>query len=285
MDKLANPTRRFRAIFISDLHLGTRRARCDLILDFLKNTESDYLYLVGDLIDSWSLKKHWYWNQKQNDVVQKLLRKARKGARVIYIPGNHDENFRQFCGHRFGRVAVLNETVHVTATGKRYLVLRGDKFDSVIYFASWLAKMGDWAYERLMDFNIVVLWCRKLLGLGHWSLSAYIKHKVKKAVEFISRFETVVVKEAHARNCDGVICGHIHTPDNRMIDGIHYLNDGDWVESCTALVEHLDGTWEILNWADHASPEAVAEDKPQAEVVIPKAKVVDAYAGLAASGI
>jgi len=285
MDKLANPTRRFRAIFISDLHLGTRRARCDLILDFLKNTESDYLYLVGDLIDSWSLKKHWYWNQKQNDVVQKLLRKARKGARVIYIPGNHDENFRQFCGHRFGRVAVLNETVHVTATGKRYLVLHGDKFDSVIYFASWLAKMGDWAYERLMDFNIVVLWCRKLLGLGHWSLSAYIKHKVKKAVEFISRFETVVVKEAHARNCDGVICGHIHTPDNRMIDGIHYLNDGDWVESCTALVEHFDGTWEILNWADHASPEAVAEDKPQAEVVIPKAKVVDAYAGLAAGGI
>ena len=140
--------RRFRAIFISDLHLGTKRARCDLILDFLRDTESHYLYLVGDLIDSWSLKKHWYWDQKQNDVIQKLLRKARKGTRVIYLPGNHDENFREFCGHRFGRVAILNETVHTTANGKRYLVLHGDKFDSVVYFAAWLAKLGDWAYER-----------------------------------------------------------------------------------------------------------------------------------------
>jgi UDP-2,3-diacylglucosamine pyrophosphatase LpxH len=241
-------TQRFRAIFISDLHLGTRRAQCEQLLDFLKHTESEYLYLVGDLIDSWSLQKKWYWDQHHNDVIQKLLRKARKGSRVVYVPGNHDENFRQFCGHRFGRVAVLRETVHRALDGKRYLVLHGDKFDSVIYFASWLAKFGDWAYERLMDFNVVILYVRKLMGLGHWSLSAYIKHKVKKAVEFISRFEEVVVREARERNCQGVICGHIHTPDNRMIDGVHYLNDGDWVESCSALVEHLDGRWEILYW-------------------------------------
>ncbi len=246
--------RRFRAIFISDLHLGTKRARCDLILDFLRDTESQYLYLVGDLINSWSLKKHWYWDQKQNDVIQKLLRKARKGTRVIYLPGNHDENFREFCGHRFGRVAILNETVHTTANGKRYLVLHGDKFDSVVYFAAWLAKLGDWAYERLMDLNVVVLYFRKLFGLGHWSLSAYLKYKVKKAVEFISRFETAVVREAREKKCDGVICGHIHTPDNRIVDGIHYLNDGDWVESCTALVEHFDGRWEVLRWDQSTMP-------------------------------
>jgi UDP-2,3-diacylglucosamine pyrophosphatase LpxH len=240
--------RHYRSIFISDLHLGTKRAQCQAVLHFLRQTESEYLYLVGDLIDSWSLKKHWYWDQNQNDVIQKLLRKARKGTRVIYIPGNHDENFRDIAGHRFGRVAVLKETVHKAANGKRYLVLHGDKFDSVIYFAPWLAKLGDWAYERLMDLNVVVIACRKFFGFGHWSLSAYIKHKVKKAVEFISRFEEAVVREAHLRKCDGVICGHIHTPDDRMIDGIHYLNDGDWVESCTALVEHHDGRFEILDW-------------------------------------
>jgi UDP-2,3-diacylglucosamine pyrophosphatase LpxH len=241
-------SQRFRAIFISDLHLGTRRAQCDQLLDFLRRTESQYLYVVGDLIDSWSLKQHWYWDQKQNDVIQKLLRKARKGTRVVYIPGNHDENFREFCGHRFGRLAVLNETIHVTADGKRYLVLHGDKFDSVIYFAKWLAKAGDWAYERLMDVNVLVAFVRRKLGMGHWSLSAAIKHKVKKAVEFISRFEEAVVRDAKERNCQGVICGHIHTPDNRMIGDVHYLNDGDWVESCTALVEHTDGKWEILHW-------------------------------------
>lgn len=244
----ASNARHYRSIFISDLHLGTKRAQSDAVLDFLRATESEYLYLVGDLIDSWSLKKSWYWDQKQSDVIQKLLRKARKGTRVIYIPGNHDENFRDIAGHRFGRVAVLKETIHKAANGKRYLVLHGDKFDSVIYFAPWLAKLGDWAYERLMDFNIVVIVCRKFFGFGHWSLSAYIKHKVKKAVEFISRFEEAVVREAHQRKCEGVICGHIHTPDDRMIDGIHYLNDGDWVESCTALVEYYDGRFEVLDW-------------------------------------
>jgi UDP-2,3-diacylglucosamine pyrophosphatase LpxH len=250
------PRHHYRAIFISDIHLGSKRAQTKALLDFLRETESERLYLVGDIIDSWSLRSKWYWDQLHNDVIQKILRKARKGTKVIFIPGNHDENFRDIVGHRFGRVAVMREAVHKSATGKRYLVLHGDKFDNVIYFAPWLGKLGDWAYERLMDLNGPVNALRRLAGFGQWSLSAYIKLKVKKAVEFISRFETVVVREAHERRCQGAICGHIHTPDDRMIDGIHYLNDGDWVESCTALVEHRDGRFEIIRW-QHSLPQAI----------------------------
>jgi len=242
------PPRHYRAIFISDLHLGTKRAQTTALLDFLRCTESDQLYIVGDFIDNWSLRKAWYWDQLHNDVMQKLLRKARKGTKLVYIPGNHDENFRNFLNLRFGRVAVLEETVHVTAKGKRYLVLHGDKFDGVVRFAPWLAKLGDTAYELSMDLNKGLNAIRRFFRLPYWSLSAYLKNRVKKAVEFISHFEEAVVRDAKSRNCDGVICGHIHTPEDRMIDGIHYLNDGDWVESCTALVEHRDGRFEILNW-------------------------------------
>lgn len=238
----------FRAIFISDIHLGTRRAQTSALLEFLRETKCQQLYLVGDLIDSWALKKSWHWDQFHNDVIQKLLRKARKGTKVVYIPGNHDENFRDFVNLRFGRVAVLQDTVHVSATGKRYLVLHGDKFDGVIYYAPWLAKLGDTAYEWSMSLNSAVNKARRRLGMPYWSLSAFLKFKVKKAVEFVSRFEEAVVREAMTRGCQGVICGHIHTPDDRMIDSIHYLNDGDWVESCTALVEHHDGRFEIIDW-------------------------------------
>lgn len=247
------PVRRYRAIFISDIHLGTRRAQTAALLDFLRETESKRLYLVGDIVDSWSLRQKWYWDQLHNDVIQKILRKARKGTKVIFIPGNHDENFRDFSGHRFGHVAVMREAVYKSASGRRYLVLHGDKFDNVIYFAPWLAKLGDWAYERLIDLNGPVNAMRRMLGFGKWSLSAYLKHKVKKAVEFISRFEEAVVREASARGCQGVICGHIHTPDDRIIGGIHYLNDGDWVESCTALVEHFNGCFEIISWHKQGS--------------------------------
>jgi UDP-2,3-diacylglucosamine pyrophosphatase LpxH len=244
-------SRTYRAIFISDVHLGTRRAQAEALLDFLRRTESKYLYLVGDLVDSWSLKKTWFWHQSHNDVIQKILRKARKGTRVIYIPGNHDENFREFTNLRLGKVAVLEEAVHVTAKGKRYLVLHGDKFDGVVCFAPWLAKLGDSAYEVSMSFNAALNRCRRFFKLPYWSLSSYLKYKVKKAVEFVSRYEDAVVRDAKRRHCVGVICGHIHTPDDRMIDGIHYLNDGDWVESCTALVEHLDGSFEIVIWHHH----------------------------------
>jgi UDP-2,3-diacylglucosamine pyrophosphatase LpxH len=245
------PSRHYRAIFVSDLHLGTRRAQADAFLDFLKVTESDYLYLVGDIIDSWSLRKSWYWQQSHNDVIQKLLRKGRKGTKVIYVPGNHDENFRDFVNLRFGKVSVLEETVHVGASGKRYLVLHGDKFDGVVCLAPWLAKLGDGAYEVSMSLNASINRIRRFFRMPYWSLSGYLKFKVKKAVEFVSRFEEVVVREARQRECEGVICGHIHTPDDRMIDGIHYMNDGDWVESCTALVEHHDGRFEIIHWHRH----------------------------------
>jgi len=246
--------KRYRAIFVSDIHLGTRRAQAEALLDFLRQTESDYLYLVGDVVDSWSLRKTWIWLQSHNDVIQKLLRKGRKGTKLIYIPGNHDENFRDFVNLRFGKVAILEETIHTSATGKRYLVLHGDKFDGVVCFAPWLAKLGDSAYEASMSLNAGINRVRRFFRLPYWSLSAYLKFKVKKAVEFVSRFEDAVVREARQRNCDGVICGHIHTPDNRMIGGIHYLNDGDWVESCSALVEHFDGTFEIIHWHGNREP-------------------------------
>ena len=244
--------RRYRAIFISDIHLGTKRAQTEALLSFLRATDSDQLYIVGDFIDNWALRKTWYWDQLHNDVIQKLLRKARKGTKLVYIPGNHDENLRDFLNLRFGKVAVLEEAVHLSANGKRYLVLHGDKFDGVVRFAPWLAKLGDTAYEFSMELNATVNRVRRALRLPYWSLSAYLKNRVKKAVEFVSRFEEAVVREARARNCQGVICGHIHTPDDRFIDGIHYLNDGDWVESCTALVEHADGRFEIIAWNTHA---------------------------------
>ena len=244
--------RHYRAIFISDMHLGTKRAQTEALLSFLRATESDQLYIVGDFIDNWALRKAWYWDQLHNDVIQKLLRKARKGTKLVYIPGNHDENLRDFLNLRFGKVAVLEDAVHLSASGKRYLVLHGDKFDGVVRFAPWLAKLGDTAYEFSMELNSTVNRVRRALRLPYWSLSAYLKNRVKKAVEFVSRFEEAVVREARAKNCQGVICGHIHTPDDRFIDGIHYLNDGDWVESCTALVEHADGRFEIIAWNAHA---------------------------------
>jgi len=246
---LGLPTR-YRAIWISDFHIGTRRAQTEMLLDFLKYTESETLYLVGDIIDNWALQKTWYWDQGHNDVIQKVLRKARKGTRVIYIPGNHDERFRDFVGARFGRIAVMQNAVHVTANKKRYLVLHGDEFDGVVKYAKWLALLGDKAYGLAMTLNTYVNNFRRRLGLPYWSLSAYLKRRVKQAVQFVSDFEQAVVREAKKRRADGVICGHIHTPEMSMIDGVHYCNDGDWVESCSALVEHHDGQFELIHWGD-----------------------------------
>jgi UDP-2,3-diacylglucosamine pyrophosphatase LpxH len=241
---------KFRTIWISDIHLGTRGSQAELLLDFLKNTESKYLYLVGDIVDGWRMKRKWHWSQAHNDVVQKLLRKARKGTRLVYIPGNHDENFRDFAGRRFGHVVVLRDAVHRMADGRRFLVLHGDEFDGVVLYAKWLAALGDGAYELALSLNRYLNVLRRKLGLPYWSLSAYLKHKVKNAVQYISSYEEAIVAQARRRKLDGVICGHIHTAELRDIDGITYANDGDWVESCTALVEHFDGRLEILRWAD-----------------------------------
>lgn len=242
------PVVRYRAIWISDLHLGTTRSQAEYLLDFFRSTESEILYLVGDITDNWSLKKKWHWEQSHNDVLQKILRKARKGTRVIYIPGNHDEQFRDFAGIRFGRVVVKRNDIHTGVDGKRYLVMHGDEFDGVIQYAKWLAYVGDQAYEWSMSLNAVLNRVRRRLGMPYWSLSAYLKNRVKKAVEYLSLFEEMMVREAKPQGADGVICGHVHTPEMRTIDGIEYLNDGDWVESCSALVEHLDGRFELLHW-------------------------------------
>lgn len=249
---------RFRSIWISDVHLGTRGCNSELLLDFLRSTESDYLYLVGDIVDIWRMRRSWFWHQAHNDVIQKLLRKARKGTRVIYVPGNHDESFRDFAGHRFGRVAVLKDTIHTMADGRRFLVMHGDQFDGIVKYAKWLAFVGDRAYNYALTLNLWFNVVRRRLGFPYWSLSAYLKHKVKNAVEYISNYEKAVVAEARRRGVDGVVCGHIHSAEICEFDDILYCNDGDWVESCTALVEHTDGTLEILRWAEHSQASSMS---------------------------
>lgn len=249
MNAISLSAQRYRAIWISDIHLGTRGCNHELLLDFLRCTESDYLYLVGDIVDIWRMRNNWHWRQEHNDIVQKLLRKARKGTRLFYIPGNHDENFRDFTNHRFGRVVVVSEAIHITADGKRFLVMHGDQFDGIVKYAKWLAFVGDRAYNYALQVNIAFNFVRRKLGFSYWSLSAFLKHKVKNAVEYISNYEKAIVAEARRRGVDGVICGHIHSAEIRDFDGILYCNDGDWVESCTALVEHFDGRMEVLHWA------------------------------------
>lgn len=242
-----NPLK-FRSIWISDLHLGTAGCQTGYLLDFLKNTEAEYLYLVGDIIDGWALKRSWYWNQSHNDVVQKVLRKARKGTHVIYIPGNHDEGGRQFLGLMFGDIRIEDEVIHTLADGRKFLVLHGDKFDGVVQCAKWLAIVGDRLYGITLKLNYWFNRARARMGLGYWSLSQYLKHKVKTAVSFVSSFENAVALEAKSRGLDGVICGHIHKAEMRDIDGVLYCNDGDWVESLTALVELPNGELKILTW-------------------------------------
>ncbi|HXT01131.1 MAG TPA: UDP-2,3-diacylglucosamine diphosphatase [Elusimicrobiota bacterium] len=243
--------RRWRTIWISDIHLGTRDCKSAFLLEFLKHNESDTLYLVGDIIDGWRLKTSWhYWDQRQNDVVQKILRKARRGARVILVPGNHDEAFRDFGGMHFGGVEVALEAVHETAAGKRLLVVHGDQFDGIVRHAKALALLGTWAYDVALRVNHWFNLGRRLIGLPYWSLSACLKHKVKNAVEFIAKFEDEMIAETKRRGLDGVICGHIHHAEIRESGGVLYCNDGDWVESCTALAEDFEGRLSIMRWAD-----------------------------------
>ncbi len=261
------PVRHFRTVFISDVHLGTRGCQAELLLDFIRHMECDTLFLVGDIIDGWKLKSGWWWPQAHNDVVQKILRMARKGAQVIYVPGNHDDVVRDFCGVHLGGVVVTRDAIHETADGRRFLVLHGDEFDGVTRHARWLAFLGDWAYRTVLALNTVFNHVRRRLGFGYWSLSAYLKVKVKNALQFIENFEAAVAEEARRRGVDGVICGHIHKAEMRVIDGIEYVNDGDWVESCTALVEHMDGRLEILEWAKVRSWSVIDRARaPEADV-------------------
>lgn len=240
---------RYRTLFISDVHLGTRGSQVDALLEFLKHHDAETIYLVGDIVDGWRLKSGWYWPQAHNDVVQKLLRKARKGTKIIYIPGNHDEFLREFYGSHFGGIEVRETALHEAADGKRYLVIHGDVFDVVVRHARWLAYLGDWAYVIALALSTRINVVRRRLGCTYWSLSAWAKLKVKNAVNFIGKFEETLACEAQRQNVDGVICGHIHSAAIRDFDGFTYINTGDWVESCTAVAEHADGRMEIIQWA------------------------------------
>ena len=241
---------KYRSIFISDVHLGFRGCSADYLLDFLRSTECEYLYLVGDIIDVWEMKKRLFWPQAHNNVVRTILGKAKHGTRVVYIPGNHDEVLRDYAGMEFGNVAIERDAIHVTATGKRLLVLHGDEFDSVVKCSRLLAMLGNRIYDWLLYANRWVNVFRRHLGFPYWSLAAFLKHKVKNAVQFISDFEQAVAREARRREADGVVCGHIHRAEIAEMDGVLYCNDGDWVESCTALVERHDGTLELMHWTE-----------------------------------
>ncbi len=245
------PKRRYRTVFLSDTHLGTRGCRSDFLVDFLRRVECERLFLVGDIVDGWRLKKSWYWDAAHDEVIRLILRAARNGTEVIYIPGNHDEVLRDWMGMgmEIAGVRLVNEAVHVAADGRRYLVIHGDQFDGVIRYAKFLAHLGDWAYEWALTANTWFNAVRRRLGYPYWSLSQWLKRQVKEAVKAIDRFEVALAQEARRRGLDGVVCGHIHHAEMRMVQGVVYMNDGDWVESCTALVEHPDGRFELVDWA------------------------------------
>ena len=267
MARIPENPRRHRTIFISDLHLGTKGCQSALVLDFLKHNDADTIYLVGDIIDGWRMRSSFYWPQQHNDVIQKLLRKVRRGARMVFIPGNHDEFARQFVGLTFGGIEIARNAMHTTADGKRYLVMHGDEFDVVVRNSKWLAFFGDWAYDMALFINTHYNRIRRLFGLDYWSFSAWAKLKVKNAVNFIGSFESELAGEAKRRNADGVICGHIHHPVIRELNGVTYVNTGDFVESCSCVVEHEDGRLEVIYWmAPKASDVEIsppAEDAPE----------------------
>lgn len=238
----------YKTVFISDVHLGTKMSQADKLLDFFKTFECEKMYLVGDIIDGWAMNRSKYWPQSHNDVVQKLLRRARKGTEIIYIPGNHDEFMRDFCDFEFGHIILSKESVHVGVDGKLYYVTHGDQFDAVITHAKWLSHIGSWAYDVSIIINIYLNKIRKLFGMPYWSLSSYLKQTVKESVNFIGDYESTLSNYVKSKKLNGVICGHIHHANISDMDGIQYMNCGDWVESCTALVEHHNGKFEIIKW-------------------------------------
>jgi UDP-2,3-diacylglucosamine pyrophosphatase LpxH len=239
---------KYRAVFISDIHLGTRTSQANALLEFLRTVEADTFYLVGDIVDFWKVRRGPHWPQAHNDVLQKLLRKVRKGSRIVFIPGNHDEGLRDFCGMHFGGIEIHRNCIHLTAAGRQYLIMHGDEFDIVVRNAKWLAFLGDRGYETALWLNNPLNWVRRHLGLGYWSFSAYLKNRVKKAVAFIGAYEEAVAGEARRHGTDGIICGHIHHAADRLIGDVHYMNCGDWVESCTAIVETHAGELRLVRW-------------------------------------
>jgi len=240
--------RRYRTLFLSDIHLGTKACQAHLLLDFLKYNEADTIFFVGDIIDFWQFRRAVYWPQLHNDVIQKILRKGRKGARIVYIPGNHDEAMREYDYNAFGSIEIVRDAVFEALDGRRLLILHGDEFDVIVRYARWLALLGHWAYGAALWTNTYVNRFRKWLDLPYWSLAAHLKFKVKKAVNYLGEFESAITEEAKRRECDGVVCGHIHHAAIQEVRGITYMNCGDWVESCTAIGETLEGKFELIHW-------------------------------------
>jgi UDP-2,3-diacylglucosamine pyrophosphatase LpxH len=242
------PKKRYRTLWISDIHLGTRGCNAALLVDFLRSVECQTLYLVGDIVDGWRLKKGWYWPDEHNEVIRRILKMAHRGTRVVFVAGNHDEMLRDYAGMTFGGVELVLEAIHETADGRKLLVIHGDSFDGVVLYARWLAFLGDKAYGLLLRANIGFNAIRRRLKMPYWSLSAHLKSKVKNAVQYVCNFEEAVAREAEERGLDGIVCGHIHSAEIRQIGNTVYYNDGDWVESCTALAEDADGTMHIIDW-------------------------------------
>ena len=242
---------KYKSIFISDIHLGTKGCKADLLCDFLKHNQSENLFLVGDIIDGWRLERKFYWPQSHSNVIRRILTAAKRGTNVIYILGNHDEALRKLLPFNisFGRIQVKNNYRYEAVDGNTYLVLHGDLFDTAIKNKlKFLYHLGDVVYDILLELNHIVSWFRSKFGLPYWSLSSYLKGKTKKAVAFMSEFQELITEYCSKKRADGIICGHIHHAEISKVNGIVYMNDGDWVESCTALVENYDGTWEIIKW-------------------------------------
>ena len=244
-----------RSIFLSDIHLGTRGCQADRLIDFLREYESEHLFLIGDIIDFWAMGRSIQWSAKQNTVVQKILRRARHGEKVVFIPGNHDEALREYNGTSFGDILIAFEWLHVTADGKQLLLIHGDQFDQVTRHHRWIAVLGDVGYDLLVRLNGWLSWLRRTLRMNsYWSLAGFAKRKVKSAVTFIFDFEESVIHSVRDRGLNGVVCGHIHSATIKDVSGLLYVNCGDWVDSCTAIVEHFDGRLELIEWRQNANP-------------------------------
>ena len=264
-----------RSIFLSDIHLGTRACQADQLLSFLRHHQAEQIYLVGDIVDFWSLSRGIYWPELHNTFVQKILKRARHDVRVVFVPGNHDEALREYAGTDFGDIHVMRETTHVGADGRRYLVMHGDEFDQITRYHRWLAVAGDMGYNFLVRVNVLLSWCRrKLRKPGYWSLAGYAKQRIKGALEFIYGFEEAVAHQARIRQLDGVICGHIHSAVIKDIDGVTYINCGDWVDSCTAIIEHFDGRMELVYWNDLDIDPAIGAE-PEVDSAIPHAAPIE----------
>ncbi|MEW8293969.1 MAG: UDP-2,3-diacylglucosamine diphosphatase [Candidatus Thiodiazotropha sp.] len=267
-------TLRYKSLFISDTHLGLRASRTEYLLDFLKHTDSDNLYLVGDILDFWKMRSGWYWPNINNEIVHQIIAKAKRGTRVVYVPGNHDEVMRDYFNFHVSGIEIQKEVIHTTADNKRFLILHGDEFDGVVMNNKWLAHLGSDAYDLLLWLNRWFNIARRRLGFGYWSLSAYLKNQVKEAVKYIGNYEEAVIHTVRERNLDGVICGHIHHAVINEMDGLTYANCGDWVESCTALAEAPDGSLKLIRWVDESMRLLETADSPAPVPVVPNSTPV-----------